>query len=102
MQLFCRICNTPVSNIIQELPESSLLKETEGDEFIPKGYYVLSDGEYFTGSEGKLIINISDLLSCIYHPDASRLNGCCGLDGLDGVNKVCLNGHKIGTEKSDC
>jgi hypothetical protein len=26
----------------------------------------------------------------------------CGLDGMDGPNLVCVNGHEIGTEKSDC
>lgn len=102
MQLFCRKCNIPVSNILKELPESSLLNEQDGEEFIQKGYYVISSAEYFTDSEGKLIINIFDLLNCIDHPDASRLNGCCGLDGLNGINKVCINGHEIGTEKSDC
>lgn len=102
MQLFCRKCAIPVSGILQELPQSITLNETDGNDFISKGYYLVSDGEYFTGSEGKLIINKSDLINCKDHPDAGRLNGCCGLDGLDGVNKVCANGHEIGTEKSDC
>ncbi len=34
--------------------------------------------------------------------DSSRLNGCCGLDGCDGLNKKCQCGAYIGTEKSDC
>lgn len=31
-----------------------------------------------------------------------RTNGCCGLDGCDGPNKVCGCGNFVGTEKSDC
>jgi hypothetical protein len=49
-----------------------------------------------------VIVNIADLVSIRRHPDFRRLNGCCGLDGCDGPNLVCTNGHEIGTEKSDC
>jgi hypothetical protein len=24
------------------------------------------------------------------------------MDGTDGINKLCANGHEIATEKSDC
>ena len=34
--------------------------------------------------------------------DARRLNGCCGLDGCDGPNRVCDCGAAVGTEMSDC
>ncbi len=35
--------------------------------------------------------------------DPARLNGCCGLDGLDGPNMQCANCNaEVGTRKSDC
>lgn len=35
--------------------------------------------------------------------DYRRLNGCCGLDGLDGPNQVCRNcGRYVGTKVTDC
>lgn len=102
MQLFCRKCHVPVSNILEELADQNVLDETDGKDFIPKGYFVIGSGDYFTNTEGKLIMNKSDLINCKNHPNRSRLNGCCGLDGQDGPNKICLNGHEIGTEISDC
>jgi hypothetical protein len=37
-----------------------------------------------------------------HHSELHRLAECCGLDGMDGPNFVCVNGHEIGTEMSDC
>lgn len=48
------------------------------------------------------MINLEDAVNTRHHPDTRRLNGCCGLDGRDGLNTVCANGHEVGTEKSDC
>lgn len=49
-------------------------------------------------------MNIDDLTD---HTDitteASRLNGCCGLDGCDGPNIICNQCKKyVGTQMSDC
>ncbi|HEU4471568.1 MAG TPA: hypothetical protein VFR58_10820, partial [Flavisolibacter sp.] len=78
------------------------LSEQDKDDYLPRGYFMFDDDEYFTGSKGKLIINKFDLINCKDHPDQNRLNGCYVLAGLDGINKVCCNGHEIATEKSDC
>ncbi len=101
MQLFCRKCDIPVTVLIKELLDITALNEADGKDLIPKGYYILSNGDY-TNTAGKLIINSFDLINCKDHPNGGRLNGCCGLDGQDGPNKVCFNGHEIGTEFSDC
>src|SRR5262249_40013798 len=37
-----------------------------------------------------------------HHPDPRRRNGCCGMDGCDGMNLVCPEGHEVATERSDC
>jgi len=48
-------------------------------------------------------IRTDDMKSEIGNSDnPRRLNGCCGLDGCDGPNKICLCGEHVGTEKSDC
>ena len=36
------------------------------------------------------------------HLDSYRFQGCCGSDGLNGYNKLCLNNHEVATEFSDC
>ena len=44
-----------------------------------------------------------DLLASVQlTKNQSHLNGCCGLDGSDGPNRVCACGADIGTEMSDC
>lgn len=62
----------------------------------------MSDGEFFAGTEGCYIINLSDRRNLQVHSDVRRLAGCCGLDGLDGPNQVCPCGAEVATEKSDC
>ena len=44
-----------------------------------------------------------DLLDHVgYSPIPTRHQGCCGLDGMDGPNRVCACGAEVGTEQSDC
>ncbi|RKD94078.1 hypothetical protein [Marinifilum flexuosum] len=102
MKVFCKKCNVELTNELVELSDRELLTEDDGKDFLPKGYYFVSDGGYFTASEGKIIINLKDLINTQNHNDFKRLNGCCDLDGMDGINKVCKNGHEIGTVKKDC
>ncbi|MGA1871719.1 MAG: hypothetical protein ACMUJM_24590 [bacterium] len=102
MRFLCRKCKLPITKDLTELKDYSVLCEEDGKDFLPEGVFFKSDGEYYTGSENKIIVNIKDLINSERHPDSSRLNGCCGLDGLDGINTICKNGHEIGTERSDC
>lgn len=101
MKLYCKTCGLPLTNEILYYNGNSF-GEADGQNFIQAGFYAISDGDYFTGSQGQFITNADDLLNIKDHPDRSRLNGCCGLDGCDGLNKVCMNGHEVATEKSDC
>lgn len=34
--------------------------------------------------------------------DDRRLNGCCGIAGLDGPNQLCRCGAEVGTVRTDC
>jgi len=90
MRLYCRKYNIPVTKELELLLDQDLHSEKDGEPHVPEGFYTISDGEYFTGSEGQLLIYCSDLINCTYHPDKTRLNGCCGLSGLDGPNRVWM------------
>jgi hypothetical protein len=102
MKLVCKICNVEITKKLTELQDFNQLNEVAGEDYIPSSFYVIGDGVYDSKSQGKIIVNIKDLINTKHHSDTSRLNGCCGLDGLDGINTVCINNHELGTENSDC
>jgi hypothetical protein len=102
MRIRCKYCEIELTDNLVEVSSAEQLSEIDGEDFIQVGQFFTSDGDYYTGTENKIIINIRDLMNSKNHTDPTRLNGCCGLDGTDGPNKLCINGHEIGTEKSDC
>ena len=102
MKLICQNCKIEISKQVTELKDINFLNENNGEDYIPEGFFMVDSGLEDIKTKGYIIINIKDLLNSNYHPDGSRLNGCCGYDGLDGVNRVCNNNHEIGTENSDC
>ena len=73
----------------------------DGKPLAPQGFFSINSEEYWT-ADGRFVVNLADLVGTKHHSDDHRLNGCCGLDGLDGPNLICTNGHEVGTEKSDC
>lgn len=96
------MCKIPVSKDITFLSNRSLLCEQDGKDYIPEGFYIIDNEEFFTDYFENYILNLKDVINLKNHFDFGRLNGCCGLDGCDGLNKTCINGHEIGTERSDC
>jgi hypothetical protein len=98
----CTQCGIMVTLPVSSFPDKALLCEEDGQDYIPRGFFAVSDGSFFRGTEGHLIVNLKDVVNTKHHPDSHRLNGCCGMDGLDGKNTVCENGHEVGTEHSDC
>jgi hypothetical protein len=107
LKLVCKSCEIEISNVLTELRDLSLLNEEIGEDhtpldYIPQGYFLIVGEDDEVDKKGTIIINMKDLINSKHHPDGDRLNGCCGLDGLDGMNRVCSNGHEIGTENSDC
>jgi hypothetical protein len=101
MIVYCKECKLPLTKELKEYTGKSF-GQGDGQPFIQPGYYAVSCNISFSDIEKKIVINIEDLLNTINHTNPSRLNGCCGLDGGDGPNKICLNGHEVATEKSDC
>jgi len=91
-----------LTRAVEPLPNGTALVEDDGIAHIAAGFYAVSDGQFFGGSEGAYLVNLSDTVGTKHHTDLGRLNGCCGLDGCDGPNTLCENGHEIGIERSDC
>jgi len=98
----CKYCQVELTEDLAELPDQALLEEVDEMPHVPAGYYYQSQGEYWTNSKGNFLVNLADLKNTKHHWDSKRLNGCCGLDGMDGKNLLCINNHEIGTEHSDC
>ena len=103
MKLICKACNLEISEPLTELKDLNLINVNDGQDYIPRGFYCIQEEDTAYGIvKGSIIINIKDLINSKRHSNRSRLNGCCGLDGCDGMNRVCLHDHEIGTEYSDC
>jgi hypothetical protein len=100
--LRCAQCGIRLTLPLRLLSDPSLLCNEDRHDFIPRGFFLVSDGSFFTGSEGQFVVNLKDLVNTKHHSDFRRLNGCCGPDGCDGKNRLCQNGHEVGTERSDC
>jgi hypothetical protein len=98
----CPICSIAFTRPLLPLSVDEQIRLEEGKDAVPEGRFGTSSGDYWGALEGCVIVNINDLIGTKPHPDASRLNGCCGLDGLDGPNLVCENGHEIATAMTDC
>lgn len=102
MQFFCRNCKMALTPSLQK-QDLSLRNETMGEEFLERGTVMLEDGSYFEALTGKYVISIHDVINVRLTDDASRLNGCCGLDGRDGPNLRCSNCEVyVATKMTDC
>jgi hypothetical protein len=62
----------------------------------------VSDGGFFTDTEGDYILHVDDRRNLFDHPDERRLTGCCGPDGTSGPNQVCPCGAEVATLRADC
>jgi hypothetical protein len=110
MKFYCKQCKVVLTRELSELQDKNLLSNEPGADYLPQGFYVSLDpnSALAPSSEGQaglgrdVVINLKDLVNVRAHTDPSRNNGCCGLDGTDGFNTLCVNLHEIGTESSDC
>src|SRR5262249_2134244 len=97
----CAVCQAVITRPLLSLPSDQSICLEDGKAAVPQGFFAIKTPEQWS-AEGRILVNLSDLAGTQHHPDFHRLAGCCGLDGMDGPNLVCSNGHDIGTEKSDC
>src|SRR3989339_1363957 len=96
--IYCKKCGIQLSKTLEKLENVLLVTKEPKKEFLPKGYYYLMDDLESDEKLQSYIINLKDLMNT----SAPLGNGCCGQDGMDGLNTTCIHGHKIGTENSDC
>jgi uncharacterized protein (TIGR02996 family) len=96
----CKTCKLPLSSPLWPLVDRSWLCEGDQQPLVPLGFCWLADGAW--AGDGHYCLNLADVRNTELHSDFRRRNGCCGMDGCDGVNRVCSKGHEVGTECSDC
>jgi hypothetical protein len=71
--------------------------------YVPCGLTVQEDGTFFQQNTGWYVINVEDIFHTRLTEAANRLNGCCGLDGMDGANLLCDEcGAEVAIKKTDC
>ncbi len=99
MVFHCPRCKAPITKPLSPLRSDQPLCFEERKAAVPEGFFGVNTCDLWS-AEGSILVNLADLVGTHHHPH--RLAGCCGLDGLDGPNLLCVNGHEIGTEKSDC
>lgn len=100
--IHCNSCGLELTPPLEPLQYDSQLSFVDEQPMLPAGYFHPSDGEYFTGINGELLVAPESTANLIQHTDNSRIHGCCGLDGTDGPNQMCANGHEVATLRSDC
>ena len=96
-----------VTGPVEPLGDPKMLGRRDREDFVPRGRYVaVAD---LAAVDAEPIVSMAEpdaLLFNLDDPRSTRLGGvlagCCGIDGCDGVNTFCLNGHALGTERSDC
>jgi uncharacterized protein (TIGR02996 family) len=99
---WCAACGLPLTGPLSPLADPVWLSKEDGTPLVPAGFYWQAAGDFSAGMEGHYCLNLADLRNTRPHPDHRRRRGCCGMDGCDGANTVCANGHAVGTECSDC
>jgi hypothetical protein len=86
MILKCAVCKNNISKEVRLLVDEGLISLEDGHEFIPAGYYLIGAEKFLSNLTGEYILSLKDLVNIRSHPDINRLNGCCGYDGLNGIN----------------
>lgn len=103
MRLTCRTCGAVLTTELARLDDVSLLSAIDGEPRISGGFFhVAPDSDFAAERDGGIIVNLEDLTGAQHAKDGRPYNGCCGVDGCDGLNLVCPSGHDVATEMSDC
>lgn len=96
IKVYCKKCYVSVTSNLIEVHEEHLKEEVNQNTIDFNSFSV-------TTVRGiKQIIVAVDDYHLVNHHDKKRFQGCCGSSGLDGLNKLCANGHELATEVSDC
>lgn len=100
----CPTCGVAITRPVELLdPPPAIPNESLGGggaDWVPVGRWLLASGS--EDLDGGPIVNEQDLEGTRPHADGWRSIGCCGPDGSNGPNIVCLNGHDVATRFADC
>ncbi|WP_343616684.1 hypothetical protein [Flavobacterium sp.] len=99
IKIYCKECEIELTSELTEFPETNLHWEDYDQSIIEKGKFSFLKN---TGSNKESIVVAIDDYNLVNHSDNYRFYGCCGSDGTNGLNKLCVNGHEVATEFSDC
>ena len=94
----CPVCRVAITRPLLPLPADQAICLEDGKPAFAPGFFAVNKDEYWNVA-GHIVVHLGDLVGTSH---TGKVNGCCGLDGLDGPNLACANDHVIGTEKSDC
>jgi hypothetical protein len=102
----CRTCNQALTVPLALLANLKLIDINHGKDLVPQHYYITLRQMYeaFQNKAAdkqveEIEVNLKDIIGTKL---GGIINGCCGVDGMDGINTFCLAGHPVGTENSDC
>lgn len=107
----CSQCDVRISRPVTTLTDSTLLHDREDlsmedpngePDYVPEGFVHKATDETadIPDTAGWPTLNPEDLFETSL--DVIVAVGCCGPDGLQGLNTECRNGHKVGIERGDC
>jgi len=118
-QLQCARCKAILSKTVEVVPVRKGYRfnprPAAGESLVPASRcYEMGDipvihvalGGHFTESCDLplFVLNPEDIYPKVvsYTSHKERLDGCCGIAGLSGLNRICQCGAEVGTESSDC
>ena len=98
IKIYCRECEVELTSELTEIPETDLRWEENEDIMAENNFSIFMNPH--TNKKSLLAANADYNLK--KHPDLNRFFGCCGSDGSNGLNRLCINNHEVATEVSDC
>ena len=102
VHIVCLGCGARLS---EELRVADLSERNTEDRmpYVPRGATVQEDDTFFHQHVGEYVVNVDDAIHTWLTEAGNRLNGCCGLDGMDGPNLLCDQcGAEVAIKKTDC
>lgn len=95
IKLFCKKCNTALTENLTEISESKIVWKEEGNS-IPKNCFLIPKFH----EVGNILVAVDT-----YFLNDNPINkdfGCCGNSNHKSYNKTCANGHEVATKIADC
>jgi len=98
----CRRCEATLTPPLESVAVDFEPEVTDCENLIPRGRYWIAHDFLPEHVNTHVVIHLEDLLDLSPHPEPRRHSGCCGEDGCDGPNRICVCGEAVATVVSDC